>query len=242
MVGSINTEAGYLYRSQYNTLGNSNSALNEIAQKSRSLIQEDFSDSQKSQATGDYSFEEYLEIMRNGKMVPEYTQETDSSETEEETGDISSIDADSDGTISADEYDEMIAQMGIGNALSAEDFFTQYDANGDGEISQDEMPEPGSAVGRRMPPPPPSESTAETTKASDELFSQYDTNEDGVLSSEEFSAMLSELDSTESESTAGNGKGSTDFQKLAYQMMMAYENNYEAMFENRDGTLLNNQA
>lgn len=57
---------------------------------------------------------------------------------------ISGIDADGDGTISTDEYEEMIAQMGISNALSAEDFFKQYDVNEDGEISQDEMPEPGS--------------------------------------------------------------------------------------------------
>ena len=58
-------------------------------------------------------------------------------------GDISSIDADSDGTISTDEYEEMISQMGITNALSADEFFAQYDVNEDGEISQDEMPEPG---------------------------------------------------------------------------------------------------
>ena len=57
---------------------------------------------------------------------------------------ISSIDADSDGTISSDEYEDMISQMGIPDALSAEEFFTQYDTDEDGEITQEEMPEPGS--------------------------------------------------------------------------------------------------
>ena len=245
MVGSINTETGYLYRSQQNTLSTSNSALNKIAEKSSTLIQAESSDSQKTQKAGDYTFEEYLEIMRNGKMTTGNLQKLDSTETEEEMEDISNIDADSDGTISTDEYSEMIAQMGISNALSVEEFFNQYDVNADGEISQDEMPEPGSVRGREMAPPPPTIGTAEATKTSDELFSEYDTDGDGVLSSEEFSAMMDALNPEESESSGSTKvtqKEDIDFQKLAYQMMMAYENNYEAMFENGDGTLLNNQA
>jgi len=90
---------------------------------------------------------------------------------------ISSIDADSDGTISSDEYEEMISQLGITNALSADEFFAQYDVNEDGEISVDEMPEPGTV-------------SASVEETDDEALNEYDTNEDGVLSAAEYAAMM----------------------------------------------------
>lgn len=49
------------------------------------------------------------------------------------------IDTDGDGKVSADEYDTLVSQMGAEDALSAEDFFKEYDTNADGEISEDEI-------------------------------------------------------------------------------------------------------
>ena len=88
---------------------------------------------------GVLSAEEYAAMMEDKR-----SEALESSKATGTANGISGIDADGDGTISTDEYEEMIAQMGISNALSAEDFFKQYDVNEDGEISQDEMPEPGS--------------------------------------------------------------------------------------------------
>lgn len=88
---------------------------------------------------GVLSSEEYAAMMEAKK-----TEAQESETSQSGTSGISGIDSDGDGTISADEYEEMISQMGISNALTSEDFFEQYDVNEDGEISQDEMPEPGS--------------------------------------------------------------------------------------------------
>jgi len=88
-----------------------------------------------------YSAAEHMAMMQSLKMIPEYA--VSEKEEQAEAGDISSIDADGDGTLSTDEYEAMISQMGIPNALDAEEFFKQFDLNEDGEISADEMPEPG---------------------------------------------------------------------------------------------------
>ncbi|MFT3985838.1 MAG: EF-hand domain-containing protein, partial [Lachnospiraceae bacterium] len=85
---------------------------------------------------GVLSAEEYSAMMED-KRSEQITAESGSA------GGVLSFDDDSDGTISVDEYEEMISELGITGALSADEFFAQYDVNGDGEISQDEMPEPG---------------------------------------------------------------------------------------------------
>ena len=122
-------------------------------------------------STAEYS------IMMEDKLT-DASSSTKSTTVASTKGDISSIDADGDGTISTDEYEEMISQMGITNALTAEEFYAQYDVNEDGEISQNEMPEPGS-VGIA------SNSTV-STLATDESAASVptDTTEDITASSE----------------------------------------------------------
>ena len=202
-----------------------------------------------------YSAAEHLAMMQSANGTLRYYVNGDENTTE--AGDISTIDADGDGTISSDEYETMISQMGIKNALSAEDFFAAYDLNEDGEISADEMPEPGTvgassqtAASQSAPPElPPMEIDEDT-------LSQYDTDGDGVLSATEFSAMMEALkpDDEDQEITNSVTNTSTDtstdtkisqlenMNKLLLSALAQYEENYKSMFETLEGTELNSLA
>ena len=148
-------------------------------------------------------------------------------------GDISSIDADNDGTISADEYVNMLSEMGIKDGLSANEFFTLYDTNGDGEISADEMPEPGT-VGAATTGTTATDTTSDTTSTSTTATSTSATDAEKALE-EAIAKALSDQDS-------GTSSLSASYQKMILQALAAYENNYESMFDTTDGTLLSNQA
>ncbi len=149
-------------------------------------------------------------------------QDTDTLNVPETSGDISAIDADGDGTISSDEYQTMISQMGLEYALSAEKFFSLYDTDGDGEISSEEM---NARDGDLMTmSPPPMGSSQEESEISDELLSQYDTDGDGELSAEELEAMKEALSSDLL----------SKMESLASNTIIAYESNYRYMFENKE--------
>ena len=144
MISSIRNEQYYQYQNvgSYKTDNESNTYSASVTTQSLESDDELQLPPPRPVSEEDYTSSDHMEMMRGGKPAPEMTELSSASEVDEET--LGGIDADGDGTISTDEYEEMIAQMGISNALSAEDFFKQYDVNEDGEISQDEMPEPGS--------------------------------------------------------------------------------------------------
>lgn len=139
MISSIYNELYY----QYQNVGvnNNSNALGSFQLNADGTVAEQTEETTKLPppkpiSEEEYSSSDHMDMMRGGKTAPKLTQASTTS----------SIDTDGDGTISADEYEEMISQMGIPNAMSADDFFAQFDVNEDGEISQDEMPEPGSVA------------------------------------------------------------------------------------------------
>ena len=117
-------------------------------------------------------------------------------ETNEEVKDdnSSALDLDGDGTLSSDEYENLIEQLGLKNALSSEDFFTKYDTDEDGEITAEEL----RAVNgeKRMPPPPPP--VLEEDESDKGFSTAVDTDGDGYISTEEYEAFVSGLDTEES--------------------------------------------
>jgi len=145
------------------------------------------------------------------------------------------VDSDGDGSLSTDEYDKMISNMGINGALSSTDFFSQYDVNNDGEISADEMPEPGSVA------PNMTSSTSETSDLASKLFSQYDTNQDGTISASEFSDMITSL---QGETTTNEDSNDSNLllQRIAMDAIKAYEENYGYSASTTATSSLNNIA
>jgi Ca2+-binding EF-hand superfamily protein len=174
---------------------------------------------------------------------------------------IGSVDADGDGTISEDEYDELMSQMGITDAACAKDFFAQYDTDADGEITSAEM-DAGIPMGPMGPPPARPESASsyldtdgdgivsteeykaavtelgiDDTEATEALFAKYDTDSNGEITSDELKAQQSTtVDSTNSTSAMSN---LTEFQKVAARVLASYEANYQYMFETDDSMLSN---
>lgn len=154
-------------------------------------------------------------------------QVTDTLNVSETSGDVSAIDADGDGTISSDEYETMISQMGLEYALSAEKFFSLFDTDGDGEISSEEMN--GNLMTMSPPPMGPS---PEDGEISGELLSKYDTDGDGELSAEELEAMKEALTSDLM----------SKMETLASNTITAYESNYRYMFENKEESTVDSIA
>lgn len=230
MIDSINTSRSYLYETSEKTSaaasGIANSLLSELAKKK---LQEEDTTSSETSSIAELSASEHMQMMRSFMTIPEQTDSEDSTritsatgnESLAQAGDISEIDADGDGTISADEYEEMMKQMGISDALSAEEFFAQFDTNEDGEISVEEMPEPGTVMGtqneRRMPPPIPPEEISE------------------LEATEEVTTTSASTDTT-------TESASVDLNSLLLQALRAYENNYESMFETTEGSVLSSKA
>jgi len=130
---------------------------------------------------GVLSAAEYSAMMED--KLTDASSSTESTNVTHTKGDISGIDADGDGTISTDEYEEMISQMGVTNALTAEEFYTQYDSNEDGEISQDEMPEPGS-VGIA------SDSSTSTLVSGESVVSIVNETTEDITASSEYQQLI----------------------------------------------------
>lgn len=254
MINSINSSSsGYLNQlSNNNTLNLIISAATktENNQKISDAYETSTVSSDSTNSLNEMSFQEYMELMKSNTAQIMSTKE----ELTAQAGDISSIDADGDGTISADEYETMISQMGINDAVSADDFFAQYDTDNDGELTSEEYCAKDS---NRMPPPPmgppPQEALGisdfdtdgdgtlssdeyeniisqlgiEDALSADDFFSTYDTNQDGELSSDELEAMSESLND------------SINMETLASNTIKAYETNYQYMFESTENTNLN---
>ena len=120
------------------------------------------------------------------------------------------IDADGDGSLSTDEYDAMVSQMGVSDALSAEDFFKEYDTNSDGEITADEII---AALNSATQSTTSQSSTTQSTAADN---SSNDSASDDTTTSQNDEAQSL----------------SAEYRNLAAKMMNAYEMNYEYMFGN----------
>lgn len=111
------------------------------------------------------------------------------------------IDSDESGGISQSEletFTQAISDM-TGNSIDSSDAVSTYDADGDGELSANELKSFMDASG--IAPPPPGgagmmgqmdSSEDSSTTSADSVLSQYDTNGDGVLSSDELQAYLDE--------------------------------------------------
>ncbi len=250
MINSISSSSDYWYQQSKNR------ALEQII--AAAANQESFlspaASTDASEAVGSgsamLSMEDLMGMMQStGSSASVSAQEEETSEDSEECG-ISSVDADGDGTISADEYETLISQMGIEDALSAEKFFAQYDTNDDGEISSAEM-SAKDADRTMMPPPmgpPPEEAQGLSSEidtdgngslssdeyesmisqlgvqdalSTEDFFSRYDTNEDGEISPDEVTAMK---ENTEQNLTA-------EADSLANSTIRAYETNYQYMFD-----------
>mgnify|MGYP002350607106 CR=1 FL=1 len=105
---------------------------------------------------------------------------------------LSKLDTDQSGGVDGTELQSMIdgvaQKTGLSLDTSAEDMLAQYDADGDGQLSQAEFDagrpsgqEPGMAGG--MPPPPPGgPGGAQPSGSSTATYDPLDTNEDGTVS------------------------------------------------------------
>lgn len=131
--------------------------------------------------------EDHLGMMQRHQKPPAVPTGSEDEETlpehESTTSDfLYRIDADGDGTISADEYEELVEKLGITNAPEADDFFAQYDTDGDGEITAAEMEavKPGEV-------PPPGRPIEEVPAFS----SSIDTDGDGSISADEYDTYIS---------------------------------------------------
>ena len=178
----------------------------------------------------------------------------------------SDIDLDSDGTVSTDEYDSAIAQMGITDAPSSKDFFAQVDTNSDGEISVDELNAQKALASQATLAQSiastidlNSDGTISTDEydsivsklgitdapSSKDFFTQLDTNSDGKISVDELNAALNAAQATSAQSISNQSTSgqslSDEFNAIAASMLNAYESNYQNMF-NTDNTNLNSIA
>ncbi len=141
------------------------------------------SDSDSESADKVLSKEQLLSVMHSLQKPPmnltaeSSTEVSESTEMSAVTNDLSSIDADGDGTLSTDEYQNLLVKLGIDDAATADDFFAQYDTNSDGEISMDEI----DSQGGMMPPPteppmgpPPMEPSDQNLTS--KMLNAYETN------------------------------------------------------------------
>lgn len=183
---------------------------------------------------------DHLGMMQNRSKVPvippEFSEEGEENET---SGIPGSIDTDGDGSISADEYENLIEKLGITNAPSADEFFTRYDTDGDGEITGAEMD-----AGRSGDVPPVNISEDEMPAFS----SDVDTDGDGSISADEYDAYVSRsgIDDPLSSSdffakydTDSDGELTVDEIKTAYDKYVrtasnvsgSYETNFEYAYD-----------
>lgn len=126
---------------------------------------------------------------------------------------LGSLDSDSDGSISLDEFSTAMSSNSSSSETSASSIFSLIDSGGDGSISTQELAaaleasRPKPPEGAPPPPPPPSESD-ESSKLS-EIFSALDTNQDGSISQDELMALFEQDDSQSSDEQASSTQSKT---------------------------------
>lgn len=176
MVQSIGSNSNYWYQQTRNQVKDKTGSDSTVT--ASTLVSED----EKAARSSNLSLMDIMGLMQNSNTAKQKESKEDATD-----GDISALDADGDGTLSADEYDSLISQLGINNAQSAEDFFKEYDTDGDGEITSEEMQ--AKDTGKMMPPPPPPIEEEDTDEVG--FSSGTDTDGDGKISAAEYEAFVS---------------------------------------------------
>ena len=188
MIGSISSNSNNWYQKTESLAKVQKSIVSAVTANSIPTEEE------KTARSKNLSLMDIMGIMQNSKLLKQEEIKEDAMD-----GNISSIDADGDGTISEDEYDSLISQLGIQNAPSAQDFFTKYDYDGDGEISSEEMQTKD--IGKMMPPPPPIDNERDSNNSEEVFSSSTDTDGDGVISTEEYESFVENNNITDALST-----------------------------------------
>ena len=156
MIQSINSNASYYTSAirQNNTSANVSKNTSQTGMSfSLNGLNDDSSDDSSSGIVT--SFEELMKMMQGHRMPPppesmdtssdstSITQAssglTSSTGTTESSGITDTFDTDGDGSISADEYENLISQLGMTDAPDSESIFKQFDTDSDGEITLDEI-------------------------------------------------------------------------------------------------------
>lgn len=221
MIQSVTSNSGYTTATSYNHHWKKMNLAN--AEKDTTISDLTASTSTDSSTVSDekaLSLEDLFLMMQNDQRsasIPE-AEETQTDST------LGSIDADGDGTLSTDEFDALMSQLGITNAPDAEDFFAQFDTNGDGEITSTEMD-----ANKPMGPPPMGMPPMGGQEA-DEFFSKYDTNSDGEITADELTTAASQAESASRTDSATTAELSEEFKQFAAKVMQAYETNYQYMY------------
>ncbi len=255
MISSVNSYSSNLYLQASTSLLNklAGAEASKASTSYKTLSSEATESSTSSTDRSSLTLEELVERMQQTPLKPV-------SNVSEINSDTSSIDADGDGMLSADEYDTLMTQMGIKDASSAEDFFQQYDTDADGEITLAEMEasRPMKPMRPMGPPPEETQNTSsldtdgdgtvsteeyqaavsalgiEDTDATDALFAKYDTDSDGNITTKEIlaqqSTIVSSTNNTSSLST------SEEFKRVASRILASYEANFQYIYEPSNST------
>ena len=114
------------------------------------------------------------------------------------------VDSDGSGGVSRSELDTLVQDISskTGNSIDTTDAVSTYDADGNGELSGDELKSFMEARGMKPPPPPGGAGVmngvgsigGSSTTSAESIISEYDTNGDGVLSSDELQGYLDSSD------------------------------------------------
>lgn len=108
---------------------------------------------------------------------------------------LSKLDTDQSGGVDGTELqsliDDVAQKTGTTLDTSAKDMLTQYDADGDGSLSGDEL---GDAMKSLLPPPPTTMEFAQSRgMAGDDLFAKVDGDGDGSVSQDELQSLLEKM-------------------------------------------------
>ncbi len=152
---------------------------------------------------------------------------------------ISSMDSDSDGAISSEEF---VTALGSSTDMESEDaaaLYSQLDSDASGALSTEELMAALKSMGPPpreggMPPPPPPEpqSSEDSELDTTEIFSALDSNGDGSISQEEFDALFAATEdtttSTTTESATASDESDNDvrsfYDKMLQQLVAYYGN------------------
>ncbi|MBP7528992.1 MAG: EF-hand domain-containing protein [Syntrophorhabdaceae bacterium] len=134
------------------------------------------------------------------------------------------MDENEDGTIDADELEQMAA-MGPKGGPGAEELLAELDANGDGSVSEAEFSEGARANQQVQGPPPPPPPPAQDESGTESIFSLLDTDGDGTISETEFDTAMSQIDNFIASSSS---QESVDTMNGVMQMLGSALNAYQA--------------
>ncbi|MCR4436948.1 MAG: EF-hand domain-containing protein [Clostridiales bacterium] len=99
---------------------------------------------------------------------------------------LSQADSDEDGSVTKEEYENLISQSNDENTLSTEDFFSIFDSNGDGKITSADLEkaQESGMQGMKLMGPPPDASGISAAGPAQGLQGSQSTAENGADSSE----------------------------------------------------------